>query len=176
MPLFLYLWFRTLLAMNPHFPAFKRIITNPVLFKFFVFQKLSSAFWAGLSMAHFDEQSCGVRVKLSWFNQNPFRSMYFAVEAMAAEMSCGMLAFGQVYKRQPAVSMLVEKLEAKFVKKATGVIIFTCADGLAFQQAVNDALENKEGSKLLSTSIGKNQAGDVVAEFQFTWTFKAKNL
>ena len=87
-----------------------------------------------------------------------------------------MLAFGQVYKRQPAVSMLVEKLEAKFVKKATGAIIFTCADGLAFQQAVNDALENKEGSKLLSTSIGKNQAGEIVAEFQFTWTFKAKNL
>jgi hypothetical protein len=132
--------------MNPHFPAFKRIITNPVLFQFFVFQKLSAAFWAGLSMAQFDEESCGVRVKLSWFNQNPFRSMYFAVEAMAAEMSCGMLAFGQVYKRQPAVSMLVEKLEAKFVKKATGVIIFTCADGLAFQQAVNDALENKDGS------------------------------
>ncbi len=176
MPLFLYLWFRTLLAMNPHFSAFKRIITNPVLFKFFIFQKLSAAFWAGLSIAHFDEESCGVRVKYSWFSQNPFRSIYFAVESMAAEMSCGMLAFGQVYKRQPAVSMLVEKVEAVFVKKATGVIIFTCADGAAFEQAVMDALENKEGSKLLSTSVGKNEAGQVVAEFHFTWTFKAKNL
>ena len=176
MPLFLYLWFRTLLAMNPHFPTFKRIITNPVLFKFFVFQKLSSAFWAGLSMAHFDEQSCGVRVKLSWFNQNPFRSMYFAVEAMAAEMSCGMLAFGQVYKRQPAVSMLVEKLEAKFVKKATGVIIFTCADGAAIRDTVNEALQNPAGTKLQVTSIGRNQAGEIVAEFYFTWTFRKKNL
>ena len=162
--------------MNPNFPAFKRIITNPVLFKFFVFQKLSSAFWAGLSIEHFDEESCGVRVKLSWFNQNPFRSMYFAVEAMAAEMSCGMLAFGQVYKRQPAVSMLVEKLEAKFVKKATGVIIFTCDDGEALQQTVDDALVKKEGTKLQVTSIGRNKAGEIVAEFIFTWTFKAKNL
>ncbi len=162
--------------MNPHFPAFKRIITNPVLFKFFVFQKLSSAFWAGLSIEHFDEKSCGVRVKLSWFNQNPFRSMYFAVEAMAAEMSCGMLAFGQVYKRQPAVSMLVEKLEAKFVKKATGVIVFSCDDGEALQQTVDDALVKKEGTKIQVTSIGRNQAGEIVAEFIFTWTFKAKNL
>lgn len=162
--------------MNPHFPAFKRIITNPVLFKFFVFQKLSSAFWAGLSIAHFDEKSCEVRVKLSWFNQNPFRSMYFAVEAMAAEMSCGMLALGQVYKRQPAVSMLVEKLEAKFVKKATGVIIFTCEDGQALQDTVNEALNNPAGSKLGVTSIGRNQAGEVVAEFYLTWTFKAKSL
>ena len=162
--------------MNPHVPAFKRIITNPVLFKFFVFQKLSSAFWAGLSIAHFDEKSCGVRVKLSWFNQNPFRSMYFAVEAMAAEMSCGMLALGQVYKRHPAVSMLVEKLEAKFVKKATGVIIFTCEDGQAIQDTVNEALNNPAGSKLAVTSIGRNQAGEVVAEFYLTWTFKAKSL
>ena len=162
--------------MNPHFPSFSRIITNPVLFKFFVFQKLSTAFWAGLSIKHFDEKSCGVRVKLSWFNQNPFRSMYFAVEAMAAEMSCGMLAFGQVYKRQPAVSMLVEKLEAKFVKKATGVIIFTCDDGEALQQTVDDALVKKEGTKLQVTSIGRNQAGEIVAEYIFTWTFKAKNL
>ena len=162
--------------MNPHFPAFKRIITNPVLFKFFVFQKLSSAFWAGLSIEHFDEKSGGVLVRRSWVNQNPFRSMYFAVEAMAAEMSCGMLAFGQVYKRQPAVSMLVEKLEAKFVKKATGVIIFTCDDGEALQQTVDDALVKKEGTKLQVTSIGRNQAGEIVAEFIFTWTFKAKNL
>jgi hypothetical protein len=162
--------------MNPHFPAFKRIITNPVLFKFFVFQKLSSAFWAGLSIAHFDEKSCEVRVKLSWFNQNPFRSMYFAVEAMAAEMSCGMLALGQIYKLQPAVSMLVEKLEAKFVKKATGVIIFTCEDGEALRDTVNEALQNPEGTKLQVTSIGRNQAGEIVAEFYLTWTFKAKNL
>lgn len=162
--------------MNPHFPAFKRIITNPILFNFFILQKLSAAFWAGLSIAHFDEKSCGVRVKLSWFNQNPFKSMYFAVEAMAAEMSCGMLAFGQVYKRKPAVSMLVEKLEAKFVKKATGVIVFTCEDGQALQDKVNEALENPAGSKLQVTSIGRNQAGEVVAEFYFTWTFKAKNL
>ncbi|MFZ9160513.1 MAG: thioesterase, partial [Aquirufa sp.] len=118
----------------------------------------------------------GVRVKLSWFNQTPFRSMYFAVEAMAAEMSCGMLAFGQVYKRQPAVSMLVEKLEAKFVKKATGVIIFTCEDGDALRDTVNEALTNPAGTKLQVTSIGRNQAGEIVAEFDFTWTFKAKNL
>jgi len=26
------------------------------------------------------------------------------------------------------------------------------------------------------TSIGRNQAGEIVAEFVFTWTFKAKNL
>jgi hypothetical protein len=94
---------------------------------------------------------------------------------MAAEMSAGMLAFGQVYKRDPAVSMLVEKVEASFTKKATGVVHFTCEDGLAFQSAVEEAIENKMGSKLVSKSIGRNADGIQVAEFTFTWTFKAKS-
>ena len=160
--------------MNPHFPAFKRIITNPVLFKFFVFQKLSSAFWAGLSIAHFDEKSCEVRVKLSWFNQNPFRSMYFAVEAMAAEMSCGMLAFGQVYKRNPKISMLVVKMEVNFIKKATGTILFTCEDGALIQAAINESIETGEGKTIVCMSKGKNSADETVAEFLITWSFKAK--
>lgn len=160
--------------MNPHFPAFKRLITNPILFKLFILQKLSAAFWAGLSIAYFDEQKCVVRVKYSWFSQNPFRSIYFAVEAMAAEMSAGMLAFGQVYQRDPAISMLVEKVEASFTKKATGVILFTCEDGLAFQAAVEEALGNNSGTKLVSKSVGRNSEGQQVAEFTFTWTFKAK--
>lgn len=160
--------------MNPNFPAFQRLIRNPILFKLFIFQKLSAAWWAGLSIVHFDAERCVVRVKLSWFSQNPFRSMYFAVEAMAAEMSSGMLAYSHVYRRDPAVSMLVEKVEATFTKKATGVILFTCEDGAAFQAAVTEALANQTGSKLISHAIGHNSDGQEVAKFTFTWTFRAK--
>jgi hypothetical protein len=162
--------------MNPNFSAFKRIITTPVLFKFFIFKNLSAAFWSGLNIHHFDEETCTVRVKLSWFNQNPFRSMYFAVEAMAAEMSSGMLAFAQVYNRKPAVSMLVEKVEATFVKKATGTIFFTCEDGRAMEAAVDETVRTGEGVKLTSKAIGKNLEGVIVAEFTFIWSFKAKTI
>jgi hypothetical protein len=41
---------------------------------------------------------------------------------------------------------------------------------------VNEAIANPEGTKLQVTSIGRNQAGEIVAEFVFTWTFKAKSL
>ena len=160
--------------MNPSFHKFKSIISRPILFKFFLFQKLSSAFFAGLSIQHFDAETCVVRIKLSWFNQNPFRSMYFAVEAMAAEMCSGMLAFGQVYQRTPKVSMLVVKMEVAFVKKATGVILFTCEDGQMIQNAINDAIASGEGKTIVCKSIGTNSANEVVAEFNFTWSFKAK--
>jgi hypothetical protein len=44
----------------------------------------------------------------------------FACLAMAAEMSTGVLAMAHVYKRKPAISMLVVKMEAEYFKKATG--------------------------------------------------------
>jgi hypothetical protein len=161
--------------MNPSFNKFKSIITNPFLFKFFLFQKLSSAFFAGLSIHHFDADSCVVRIHLSWFNQNPFRSIYFAVEAMAAEMCSGMLAFSQIYQRTPKVSMLVEGMDATFFKKATGVVLFNCVQGKEIEMAVEEAIRTGESVKITSISLGKNLEGTVVAKFNMHWTFKVKN-
>jgi len=161
--------------MNPSFNKFKSIITNPFLFKFFLFQKLSSAFFAGLSIHHFDADSCVVRIHLSWFNQNPFRSIYFAVEAMAAEMCCGMLAFSQIYQRTPKVSMLVEGMDATFFKKATGVVLFNCVQGKEIEMAVEEAIRTGESVKITCISLGKNLEGTVVAKFNMHWTFKVKN-
>ena len=103
--------------MNPNFSQFSKLISNPIKFRFFLFQQLPAAFFAGLRIARFDAESCTVKIRYSWFSKNPFKSIYFAVEAMAAEMCSGMLAFGQVYKRNPKISMLVVKMEVNFIKK-----------------------------------------------------------
>jgi len=161
--------------MNPSFEKFSRIISNPLSFRFFLFQKLPAAFFAGLRIAHFDANSCTVKIKYSWFSQNPFKSIYFAVEAMAAEMCSGMLAFGQVYQRNPKISMLVVKMEVNFVKKATGTVLFTCEDGGLIQAAINESIATGEGKTIVSMSKGKNSADETVAEFLITWSFKAKS-
>jgi hypothetical protein len=160
--------------MNPNFKQFSALMRNPISFRFFLFQKLPAAFFSGLRMVHFDTTTCTVKIKYSWFSQNPFKSIYFAVEAMAAELCSGMLAFGQVYKRNPKISMLVVKMEVNFVKKATGTILFTCEDGLAIQAAINESIETGEGKTIVSMSKGKNSANETVAEFLITWSFKAK--
>ncbi len=160
--------------MNVKFNEFSRLISNPIKFRFFLFTKLPAAFFAGLRIHHFDATACVVRIRYSWFSMNPFKSIYFAVEAMAAEMCSGMLAFGQVYKRNPKVSMLVVKMEVAFMKKATGVILFTCEDGQTIQDAINDAIVTGEGKTIVCKSIGKNATNETVAEFNITWSFKAK--
>ena len=160
--------------MNPSFNLFKNQITNPLKFKLFTLAKLPMAFFSGLKVTTLEPNTAAVSVKFKWINQNPFKSIYFAVLSMAAELSTGVLAFAQIYKRQPTVSMLVVKLEAEFYKKAVGKIVFTCNNGEEVINAIEETVKTKQGVTVVCTSIGKDEQGDEVAKFIFTWSFKSK--
>ncbi len=154
---------------------FLQLINNPFKFRLFLLSKLPSAFFAGVRVLKADEEKCTVKVPYKWFSQNPFKSTYFACLSMAAEMSTGVLALAHIYKRQPALSMLVLKVEGNFIKKATGITIFTCGDGLLIKQAIEDAIISNEGKTVSARSYGRNAAGEIVAEFVITWSFKVKS-
>jgi Domain of unknown function (DUF4442) len=160
--------------MNSSFNLFKKHITNPVKYWLFMLHKLPMAFVSGLKLVELQPQKAVVSVKFKWLNKNPFNSIYFAVLSMAAELSTGILAFAQTYKRKPTISMLVVKLEAEFYKKAIGTIHFTCANGVDIIDAIEQSIEQNIGTTIECISIGKNEAGEVVAKFIFTWSFKAK--
>ena len=89
-------------------------------------------------------------------------------------MSTGVQAFAQVYKRQPAVSMLVVKMNAEFYKKAVGTIRFTCTDGALIEEAIEKSITTREGVTVDCSSVGINEAQEEIARFYFTWSFKAK--
>ncbi len=160
--------------MNPNFFLFKQQITHPIKYRLFMLGKLPMGFISGLKVVQLEEAGASVAVKFKWVNQNPFRSIYFAVLSMAAELSTGILAFGQIYQRKPGVSMLVVKLDAAFYKKAVGRIVFTCNDGATIMEAIEQAISTGEGVNVPCTSIGTNEQNEVVAQFTFTWSFKAK--
>ncbi len=160
--------------MNPQAPAFINLMKHPVKFRMFLFLKLPSAYFAGVRVREIDEEHCVVTVPYKWFSQNPFRSTYFACLSMAAEMTTGVLGLMQLHKRKPAVSMLVVKVESTYHKKAVGRTTFTCRDGKVFQQAVDDAIASGEPRSVQAKSIGLNKDGEVVAEFDITWSFKAR--
>jgi hypothetical protein len=69
--------------------------------------KLPAAYFCGVRVTSLDELKCDVSVKHRWINQNPFRSMYFAVQAMAAELSTGALVMRQVKESNLPISMLI---------------------------------------------------------------------
>jgi hypothetical protein len=94
---------------------------------------------------------------------------------MAAEMSTGVLALAEIHKRQPAISMLVVKVEADYFKKATDRSTFTCEDGDLFRQAIDETVATGEARTVKARSVGTNKAGEVVAEFSITWSFKVRS-
>jgi hypothetical protein len=93
---------------------------------------------------------------------------------MAAELSTGIICSAGIYKRNPSISMLIVKMEGFFYKKATGKIVFTCRDVEKILLAVEETVKTSEGTTVICNSKGVNEAGELVAEFNFTWSFKSK--
>lgn len=148
-------------------------ITVSKLNKFLLF-KLPSAFLCGVRVKEIDENKCVVTVKHRWINQNPFNSMYFAVQAMAAELSTGALVMYQIKKSGKKISMLVANNKGNFTKKATGRITFICNDGHLAEQAIQEALASGEGQTFWMKSIGTDEKGDQVSEMDFEWSVRMK--
>ncbi|MDE3124601.1 MAG: DUF4442 domain-containing protein [Bacteroidota bacterium] len=160
--------------LTANFQSFQHKIKHPVLYRLFLLKNLPMAFLAGIQINHFNNGKAIVNVPYRYTNKNPFRSIYFAVLSMAAELSTGILAFAYIYQQPVTISMLVVNMEAKFLKKATGVIQFTCNDGLAIQNAIQQAITTGEAITQICSSVGTNQQSEVVAHFTFTWSFKRK--
>lgn len=147
---------------------------SPSKFNSFLFFKLPSAFWCGVRVKTLSEQQCVVTVKHRWFNQNPFKSMYFAVQAMAAELTTGALIIMKIKKSGKNISMLVANNTSNFSKKATGRITFTCNDGHLTDDAIVKTITTGEGQTIWMKSIGVNEKGEQVSELNFEWSIKLK--
>jgi len=158
----------------PAASAFLQLMNNRTKARLFLLRQLPAAYFSGVRIEAVTAESCTVSVPFKWFTQNPFRSTYFACLSMAAEMSTGALAMAAVYGHKPPVSMLVTSMESRFFKKATGKTIFTCADGLQVQQAVENAIKTGAPQTIKTYSSGVDVAGKNIAEFWFTWSFKVK--
>ncbi|MFV8270928.1 DUF4442 domain-containing protein [Flavobacterium sp. GT2N3] len=148
-------------------------LTVSKLNKFLLF-KLPSAFICGVRVNEITENKCVVSVKHRWINQNPFNSMYFAVQAMAAELSTGALVMFQIQSSGRKISMLVANNKGNFTKKATGRITFTCKDGHLIEQAIQQTIATGEGQTFWMKSLGTDEKGVQVSEMDFEWSVRVK--
>lgn len=148
---------------------------SPAKLNIFLFLKLPSAFWCGVRVLAISKEQCVVTVKHRWFNQNPFNSMYFAVQAMAAELTTGALVMMQIKLSKKKISMLVANNNGNFTKKATGRIMFTCNDGHVIEEAIQKTTATGEGQTIWMKSTGINEKGEQVSEMKFEWSIKLKS-
>lgn len=142
------------------------------LYNFFF---LPSVWWCGVRVKTVNEKSCRVRVRHKWINQNPFKSMFWAVQGMAAELTTGILLMNEISRSKKRFSMLVLNNKANFSKKATGLINFSCNQGLEIKKSIDKAIETNESQTIWLNSQGIDSKKDIVSSFSFEWTIKLKN-
>lgn len=142
---------------------------------FFTLFKLPSAYFTGVRVISIDEKQCTVRVRLNFLNKNPFRSMFWAVQGMGAELSTGALIMHALHQTNKKASMLVIENKATFSKKAVGRINFTCPQGEAVLVAIDAAKETHVPQQIWLHAKGLDEVGDEVSSFSFLWTIKFKN-
>ncbi|MBK5212807.1 MAG: DUF4442 domain-containing protein [Flavobacteriaceae bacterium] len=147
---------------------------SPSKINTFLLFKLPSAYFTGVRVKSISETTCVTSAKHRWINQNPFKSMFWAVQGMAAELSTGAMVMAKIKGSNKNISMLVANNKATFSKKARGRITFTCADGTLVDEAIGKTIFSGEGQTVWMKSEGKDAAGDVVSVFEFEWTLKVK--
>ena len=149
-------------------------ITPRKINKFMLFE-LPLAYFGGVRVVSINETSAIVKIKHRWFNQNPFKSMFWAAQGMAAEMTTGVLVMNGIEKSNKKVSMLVINQKGSFTKKATGRIRFECHDGNLVDNAIEESAKTGEGRVIIMKSQGFNSDGVSVCTFEFGWSLKVKS-
>ena len=147
---------------------------SPFQYNIYTFFKLPSVWWCGIRVKSVNKESCLVGVKHRWINQNPFKSMFWAVQGMAAELSTGLLLINEIEISKKKFSMLVLNNKANFSKKATGKILFSCNQGIEIRKSINLAISSGEPQTIWLNSTGIDSSGDTVSGFSFEWTLKVK--
>lgn len=164
---------RTTFPDKPGARKLIRRLGNPWLMRLFFWQRLPTLILWGVRITAVTPATCTVSLPYGWRSQNPFRSIYFAAQAGAAELSTGTLALIALADG-PAVSMLVTEVRSTFSKKASAKTFFTCTEGSRIQEAIQQAIDTGCGQSVTVTSVGRLADGTEVSRTEVTWSFKKK--
>ena len=146
-------------------------IMSPIRFFLWTFWKFPASRFSGLRIDKLDSESCIVSIPGGWRSQNPFNSMYWAVQGMGAELSTGGYPLALVKSMPEKTRTLVAGQSANFTKKARGRITFTCEDGNLARSAIEESIETGNPVNVDLTSTGRDSSGDIVSEWVFKWNF-----
>jgi hypothetical protein len=152
----------------------RRRLLRPWNFRLYLWARLPLAACAGLALRRLDDDGCTVALPGGWRTQNPFQSMYFAAQAMAAEMSTGAPAMMIAEGASASVSMLVREVRGVFTRRIQGDASFAFDDLEGMRAAVERAVATGESESFVARSTGRTKDGSAASEFEITWSFKRR--
>ncbi|NPA42444.1 MAG: DUF4442 domain-containing protein [Chlorobi bacterium] len=148
---------------------------TPFRLNLYLLRAVPLAWLAGIRVRETGPPRTLLSVRHRWINQNPFRSIYFGVLVMGGELATGIPLFREIYERNPDISMLVIAQEARFLKKARGIVVFEFTAYDRVKAAVDRARHSSEPVEVWLGSEARNREGEKVAEFRFLWSLKRRS-
>ena len=143
-------------------------------FRAFTILSMPAGAFVGLRLVRADADVCVTSIPGGWRSQNPFKTMYWAAQGMAAELATGAVPFAISRSTKRGIRMFVVGTEATFVKRAKGKVVFTCEDIAAARVAIEETLATGEKIDLDMRAVGRDSDGDIVSEWVFKWNFRAR--
>lgn len=144
-------------------------------FRSLMFFQIPLIWFSGIKVQTFNRKVASIKLPFTRRTQNPFKSVYFAAQCMAAELSTGLLVMAETLETGKKCSMLVTDMKATFIKKAGEDVVFTCNPTDIILNAIQLSMEKNEPVKFKLTSEGKLKDETLVAVFEFEWSLKFKN-
>lgn len=163
------------MSLTPTGTKTRARMTNPLYFWFWTLVQLPAARFCGVWLHEVGEARCVTSVPYGWRSQNPFRSTYFAAQAMAAELSTGALVLLASADAEVPFSTLIVDMRSTFGKKAVARATFTCEGGAEVWRAVREAKATGEARSVVLETVGRLPDGSEVSRFTFTWSVKPRS-
>ncbi len=143
-------------------------------YNLFLLKKLPSAYFCGARIKSIDSNQCEIKIALNWFNKNPYKSMFWAAQGMAAELTTALMITDKIKKSGYDVSMLLISNNANYYKKATELIVFNCNEGAEIDEMMNKLISSNTPQTITLSSTGINQNNVTVSKFIFEWSLKIR--
>ena len=160
--------------LNQQQIKFRDDFLSPWKQRFFYLKNLPMVLFSGTRVVCLDEEKSIAEVPFKWRNKNPFHSVYFAVQSMAAELSTAAPVFLALKGVNASTALIIVDIKADFAKKAQSKITFTCLDYEKITAAVEKLKYSGDISIVTAKTTGVDVLGDEVATFYFTWSFKRR--
>jgi hypothetical protein len=151
-----------------------RLLKGPI--KSFVGQFVSMPLgsFAGLRITDVNSNRCVVTLPGGWRTQNPFKSTYWAAQGMAAEMASGVIPMAYVRAADVPIRMILAGVSGDFIKMCKSHSTFTCDVGDLVESAMRKTLQSGQSVTCELKSTGYDAMGDVVSDWTFLWSFRAR--
>mgnify|MGYP001181192143 CR=1 FL=1 len=144
------------------------------IIKLFGLIKVPMIFYCRPKVISTDDNKLVVKIPLNRRTRNHIKTMYFGALCIGADITGGFLAMGPIQESKRKIILLFKDMNVKFLKRAEADVYFTCNDGIAVRELVQQAIKtgSRQNYTLKIIAQTPSISDDIIAEFDLTLSLK----